>query len=90
MRGPQIVDPITGVVQDQRDVEQGLAERVRRIEEQTSAIPAITKAVNRMEATLQNGGVRAKLSLRDVAKVAFYVGVVLAAVVEGLRFVSGL
>lgn len=84
VRGPKVVDPITGVVQDQRDTTQGLDERVRRIEEQTSLLPKLAETVERMEKSL-NG--KQSLGVKELSKIGATVGVVLAAVLEGMRAV---
>ena len=87
VRGPQMIDPISGKAE--RDIEQGLDARVKRIEEQTSAIPALTEAVARMESRMNNGGVRAFISFKDLSKVTIAVGTIIAGLFEGFRIIVG-
>ena len=79
VRGPRITDPVTGKVTEHRAVSEGLDARTRRIEEK----------VDQIMRELGNGGVRAKLTMNQLARIAVGVGVVAAGIVQGAKLLFG-
>ena len=82
--GPREVDPVTGERLDRRSYQDGLDERVRRIEQ----------TVGRIESQLakltdgKGGLLQVRIPMSDIVKIGLLLGAIVAGLMEGLRLVN--